>query len=451
MIELSALDTEQRQAVEVCCGSSRLAVVTGPAGTGKTTIIRLVSQTLTDNGYRVALAAPTGKAAKRISEATGLAAMTIHRLLKFSSPGDIDPETGKRTLVPFPRRHRGNPLEYDVVIIDEYAMVPTGLHRQVIDALSPGAKLRSFGDVNQLPPIENDSITVKESPFKYLLRCGDFPTVTLSTIHRHGEGSAIVQNGIRILRGSVPVSSPGSFSVKVSERPLADLTTMLYKVREGHGGDGLFNGVTHQIICPQRVGKLGSMKLNLALVDLYKEDGRRCVVEASAWDVKKGLPSKTVFQVGQKVINTQNMYDLRPTVDERYDGGRLIHPMPHEEVFNGETGIITDILGEDITVDLGDRAVCIPAYLEYLDDRGMVRASDARKHLEHAYVVTTHKAQGSEFEGVIYFITSATAFAQCRANFYTGITRARSQVVVMADRMSLTFYSLKPEAGFPKR
>jgi exodeoxyribonuclease V alpha subunit len=167
--------------------------------------------------------------------------------------------------------------------------------------------------------------------------------------------------------------------------------------------------------------------------------------------VKKGLPARTVFRVGQKVINTQNMYDLRPTIDERYDGSHFIPTMPHEEVFNGETGIIVDILGEDITIDLGDRTVCIPAYLEYIDDRGMVKAGDPRKHIEHAYVVTTHKAQGSEFEGVIYFITSATAFAQCRANFYTGITRAKSQVVVMADRMSLTFYSLKPESGFPKR
>jgi exodeoxyribonuclease V alpha subunit len=145
------------------------------------------------------------------------------------------------------------------------------------------------------------------------------------------------------------------------------------------------------------------------------------------------------------------MYDLRPTIDERYDGNHLIPTMPHEEVFNGETGIIVDILGEDISIDLGDRTVCIPSYLEYLDDRGMVKSGDPRKHIEHAYVVTTHKAQGSEFEGVIYFITGATAFAQCRANFYTGITRAKSQVVVMADRMSLTFYSLKPESGFPKR
>src|SRR3954464_3167785 len=112
MIEL---DRTQLQAVELCCSSTQLACVTGPAGTGKATIIQEVTERLTHHGYRVVLAAPTGKAAKRISEATGIKAMTIHRLLEFSSPGDIDPTTGKRSRVPFPKRCSTKPLDYDIV------------------------------------------------------------------------------------------------------------------------------------------------------------------------------------------------------------------------------------------------------------------------------------------------------------------------------------------------
>jgi exodeoxyribonuclease V alpha subunit len=173
MIEL---DRTQSLAVELCCSSSLLTCVTGPAGTGKTTIIQEVTERLTHHGYRVALAAPTGKAAKRISEATGIKAMTIHRLLTSPALGRSTPPLASDPSVPFPRRHSAKPVDYDIVIVDEYAMVPTALHRQLVDALRPGAKLRCFGDINQLPPIDD---TDRESPFRYLLRSKDFPTVTL--------------------------------------------------------------------------------------------------------------------------------------------------------------------------------------------------------------------------------------------------------------------------------
>jgi exodeoxyribonuclease V alpha subunit len=224
--------------VELCCSSNLLTCVTGPAGTGKTTIIKEVHERLTHHGYRVALAAPTGKAAKRISEATGIKAMTIHRLLDFSSPGEVDPTTGKRSRVPFPRRHSDKPVDYDIVIVDEYAMVPTALHRQLVDALRPGAKLRCFGDINQLPPIDDVD---RESPFRYLLRTKDFPTVILETLHRHDAGSSIVTNGLRILRGMVPVSDGGTFGVKVDERPLSALTKILEFISAKHDGSHLFD------------------------------------------------------------------------------------------------------------------------------------------------------------------------------------------------------------------
>lgn len=435
MIEL---DETQSQAVELCCSSHRLCCVTGPAGTGKTTIIKRVHELLTEHGYRVALAAPTGKAAKRISEATGYKAKTIHRLLEFSSPGDIDPITGKRSNIPFPRRHPHNPLSEDVVIVDEYAMVPNALHRMLIDALRGGAKLRCFGDVNQLPPIDD---TGKEGPFVHLLRTKDFPTVVLETLHRHDSGSSIVANGVRILRGIVPVAHPGTFGIRIDERALAAFTKTLEQVASR--GGNLFDGINYQVITPQRVGKLGSFKLNQVMIDLYKaRSGEPCVVEAQAWEVKRGRPPFTKLYVGQKVIVTQNIYDLRPNIDDRVEP-----PADHEQVFNGETGVITDIDGGYVGIDVGDRIITMPPLLEYNDESGRTRVSDPRVHIEHAYTITTHKAQGSEYTGVLYFICSSAPFNQCRANFYTAITRAREQVMVVGDRRSVGLYSLRKESG----
>lgn len=414
--------------------------MTGPAGTGKTTIIQKVYQALTEHGYRVALAAPTGKAAKRISEATGFKAKTIHRLLEFSSPGDVDPTTGKRSKVPFPRRFNRNPLEEDVVIVDEYAMVPTALHRMLVDAMRSGSKLRCFGDANQLPPIDD---TGSEGPFVHILRTKDFPTVVLETLHRHDARSSIVTNGVRILRGMVPVADSESFGIRIDERPLAALTKALEYIAKTHEGDNLFDKSSHQVITPQRVGKLGSFKLNQVMIDLYNaREGEPCVIEAPTWEVKRGRPPVTKLYVGQKVIVTQNIYDLRPYIDDR-----PLPPQDYQQVFNGETGTITDVDGGYISIDLGDRCVTMPPVLEYQDDTGTVRVSDPRVHIEHAYAITTHKAQGSEYDGVIYFVCSSAPFNQCRANFYTGITRAKSQVMVIGDRRSIGLYSLRKETG----
>jgi exodeoxyribonuclease V alpha subunit len=120
-------------------------------------------------------------------------------------------------------------------------------------------------------------------------------------------------------------------------------------------------------------------------------------------------------------------------------------------VFNGETGIIKDVSAGYVTIDVGDRVITIPPWLEYLDETGVVRVSDPRLHIEHAYAITTHKSQGSEYEGVVYFICAAAPFNQCRPNFYTAVTRAKSQVLVVGDRRSVGMYSLRPQTVGPKR
>src|SRR5262245_4229588 len=199
-------DELQEQAIVLACSSERLVAITGQAGTGKTTIMREVHKQFTENGHTVALAAPTGKAAKRISEATGIAATTIHRLLEFTHPGDPDEKTGKPVRESRPMRNEHRRLEQSVVLVDEYSMVNHRLNRQLIDAMPAGSVLRTFGDLNQLPPIEELSVSQgpppEHSPF--FEHVNKFPSVKLKNIYRQGDGSDIVVNAHRILNRMCP-------------------------------------------------------------------------------------------------------------------------------------------------------------------------------------------------------------------------------------------------------
>lgn len=159
---------KQLEAIDLCLNrEKRIVAITGPAGSGKTTIIKDVYKRLTDEGITVALAAPTGKAAKRIKEATGIPAVTIHKLLEYSRPGERDEKTGKPLTDTAPKRDHTFPLVERVILVDEYTMVNHELNRNIIDALGRGAVLRCFGDIHQLPPIEAHKLTgVDSSPFE---------------------------------------------------------------------------------------------------------------------------------------------------------------------------------------------------------------------------------------------------------------------------------------------
>jgi exodeoxyribonuclease V alpha subunit len=193
------LDAEQQAAVAACVDTSkRLVSVTGEAGTGKTTIIKQACDHMAALDVSFAIAAPTGKAARRIREATGYPATTIHKLLEFNRP-DMDEETGEATSVSGPNRTRSNPLDQYVVIVDEYAMVSTALHRDLVAAIPSAGCLRTFGDVRQLPPIENNQLADPTSPFS---KCLAMPnTFTLNNIYRQAEGNGIIEAARRITRG----------------------------------------------------------------------------------------------------------------------------------------------------------------------------------------------------------------------------------------------------------
>lgn len=416
------LDPKQLEAIEACCDTSkRVVAVSGAAGTGKTTILKQVYQKLTDAGYSVALCSPTGKAAKRIYEATGIDAMTIHRLLEFSHPGDPDPKSGKPLGVSIPRRDRMNRLEYDVILADEYAMVTQDIHRCLFDALPGGGCIRMFGDDNQLAPVEEDK-RLQEEPSAFLKILNDkknFTSVVLETVHRQGVDSGILLNANLILRSRMP-SKNEQWSMKTTDKPTDVLREyILEQANEGVS----FADIENQLLVPQNTSWVGTRKLNTMIQGLFQNEQDPCLwVDRKPWVEGEGgiKGGKIRMYKGDKVICTSNLYDLG--------------------VFNGETGRIIEINEEtgEIIVDFGDREQSFPPLLMVQNSRGTFSSIDPRKELDLAYAITTHKSQGSEFKRVIYILNKSNMYMISRRNFYTAITRAKEHVFLICDQKGLS-------------
>lgn len=411
------LDGEQHEAVRACCDTTRRVVaVTGQAGTGKTTIIRHAYRLLSEAGYSVALAAPTGKAAKRIKEATAIGASTFHRLLEFTHPGERDERTGRVYGVSMPRRDRSKPLEYDVVIGDEYAMVNVNLHSCIVGAIKPGGRLLVFGDVNQLPPIEENAVYARApSKFKELLT--KFNGITLNTIHRTGSGSGIAENGRRILRGFAPMRRD-DFSIQYTDQPLSELSRYIREHRQAID----FTSTTNQVITPANVTWIGQHKLNGLIQNILRPE-RDGWLELDRHEWMKKYPTRV--RVGDKVVINQNLYDVLAN-----DGTA--------GVFNGEVGVILSINEDkDIEIDLGDRIVVIPQII-MVDLGNKMSPKYAHRDLSLAYALTTHKCQGSEYGHVIFVMNKSVYAWLNRHNLYTAVTRARNGVHLVTDISSVS-------------
>lgn len=406
-------DKEQLEGIKLACDADqRIVGITGAAGTGKTVILREVYNNFANAGYPVALAAPTGKAAKRIREVTGLPATTIHKLLEYTQPRElINENTGARAEYSYPRRDRQKPLDQKVFLIDEYSMVNRELHANLIAAIPAGGLIRAFGDNHQLPPIEEKKYDGQNSPFTVLLQ--KFSSVVLQTIHRQGEGSGIITASQQILGGRAPVNND-EFNIRFTDAPVGELTTLLAET------DGAFAKLDSQILVPMNKTKIGTTALNvLAQQFLYPNKRDYFELERFTKYGEKKKPPPLRVAVGDKVIITKNCAEL--------------------DIFNGETGIILDYdAAEMMTIDLGDRTVVIPPALQVQVAEGDVREVHPHKSIDLAYVITTHKAQGSEYDQVAYVLNRATGFMQNRRNFYTAVTRGRRKVTVITDRISLS-------------
>lgn len=412
------LDPKQQEAVELCCDiSKRVVAVTGAAGSGKTTILEMVYKALRDHGYSVVLCSPTGKAAKRIYEVTGIDAMTIHRLLEYTHPGDPDPKTGKPVAFSYPRRTRSNPLEYDVVLADEYAMVNNDVHRSLFDALPNGGCIRVFGDNNQLPPIEEDKRLQQEpSPFLSLLR--KFPSVILDTIHRQGKDSGILLNLQSVLNGRMPTRND-QWSMHFTDQPVTSLRDYILSSLE----DSIdFTSIDNQILTPQNTSWVGTVKLNSLIQALFHNAMEPAMfVPRHNWVKGEGDEKGGIIRmfVGDKVIATRNMYDLH--------------------VFNGESGKIIEITDDgELVIDFGDREQSIPPILMVQNRYGKIVEVDPRKDIDLGYAITTHKSQGSEYKRLVYLLNRSTGFMQNRRNFYTACSRGREHVHIITDQRSLS-------------
>ena len=418
-------DAKQIEAIDACCNlDKRIVAVTGKAGTGKTILIREVAKRLSDAGYIVQTSAPTGKAAKRIKEATGLDAMTNHRMLGYGMPiehEEKDDKTGKTKTTRVstgPRFRRSNPMPYDTILCDEYAMVNEEINRGLIDALKAGARICMFGDANQLKPIEEDRrLEGEPSPFQRALL--KFSGHTLDTIHRQVDGSGIASNGALILQGRMP-RKHDDFNIIMTTTPVQSMQEF---VNESMAAGIDYSTVDHQIITCMNKSWIGTKKLNLVLQAVFWHR-ERPYIELPRYQSQGAEDNAPIrVQVGSKVVYTANTYDLGN----------------EQSVFNGETGIVAAINHEDgsIDLDLADRMVTVPPWLITVKDNGSVVEGDPRRNIDHAYVLTTHKCQGSEYQHVCYVINKSTLWVQSRRNMYTALTRARKHCTLMTDSVSL--------------
>lgn len=429
------LDAEQQRAVGACVDvTKRLVSVTGEAGTGKTTIIKQTCDMLEEQGISFAIAAPTGKAARRIREATGYPAVTIHKLLEFNKP-DIDEETGEPTSVSGPSRTRSNPLDQHIIIVDEYAMVSTALHRDLVAAIPSGGCLRVFGDVRQLPPIENNDLADTTSPFT---RCLAMPnTFTLNNIYRQAEGNGIIECARRITRGQF-FGSNSDVSMQLGDAVLHTLYSHLTNSAVD------WTSIDNQLISPARKSDIGTVRLNGILQARFNPDmPKKLELPRHKWQAKE----KCFVSVGDKVVCNTNSYDLRD-YSQRFTeytstGVGLIGsfiPCPEtKQMLNGEVGRVVEIDEYGVLeIDFGDRVVELPPRVEEYNARYNRHYSyDPRKVIELAYALTTHKCQGSQYNNITYVMASCAFFNLSRPNFYTGVTRAAKHATILTDQRSL--------------
>lgn len=433
------LDGDQKLAVERCLKRDldhRIVAVTGPAGTGKTTIIKMVYDKLLEEGEVPVLCAPTGKAARRIKETTGIDAVTIHKLLAFPMPTDIDEKTGKPLDPNYPQRNKYNPIHvpetshnevptyYTVVLVDEFAMVGHKLYGYLLDAMPKRSYLRVFGDINQLPPVEEKADSHKDSVFSGLLNNKHMPSVYLRTLHRQGEGSAIVAAGERILSGTMPRQVPNEFSMKAATAPLDALLEYVQNSEQD------FSQNNCQVIVPGRKKWHGCIAVSNALQNWYQRKATQWYEDVSRypWDEQDGNTLR--LTIGDKVIWTKNDYLLG--------------------LMNGEQGIVTniDFATGLLTIDFNDRVVEVPPVLFYNDiATDTERMYNPQRNIDLAYAITTHKCQGSEYDHIVYFAVRSASFLLNRNNYYTAITRAKKSAMVIGDQAGLSLVLRMPRKG----
>ncbi|MEE3420458.1 MAG: ATP-dependent RecD-like DNA helicase [Lachnospiraceae bacterium] len=396
-------EEEQVRAVRMAA-SHGVLVMTGGPGTGKTTTINQMIRYFKKEKKNILLAAPTGRAAKRMTETTGYEAQTIHRMLEVSGSDDKKDKNGSG--VTMFGRNEENPLEADVVIIDEMSMVDISLMHALLKALTPGMHLILVGDVDQLPSVGPGSV------LKDIIASEAFPTVTLTHIFRQAATSDIVVNAHRINKGediSFDNQSRDFFFLERSDtnRIIANSIQLIRDMLPRYV-DAPWSEI--QVLTPMRKGALGVEKLN--------GDLQRYLNPPAAGKKEKAYGDH-VFRVGDKVMQIRNDYQMSWEIRGKYN-----IPVEHGEgIFNGDMGTIRDIedMSETMLIEFdGGKFVDYP--YAGLDE------------LMLSYAITIHKSQGSEYPAVILPLLSGPRMLMNRNLLYTAVTRARKCVVILGSR-----------------
>lgn len=408
------LEEMQKSAVKKAAENG-LLVITGGPGTGKTTTINSIIKYFQNEGLELLLAAPTGRAAKRMTEATGCEAQTIHRLLELN--GNME-EDGNNAIF---GRNEDNPLEADVVIIDEMSMVDIFLMNSLLRAINDGTRLILVGDADQLPSVGPGNV------LKDIISSGVFSVVMLTKIFRQSETSDIVVNAHKINQGERFEIKPSSRDFPFIKRPDADsiinaMITLVSKKLPAYT-DSSPNEI--QILTPMRKGLLGVERLNIILQEYLNPPGPN--------KVEKEIGG-VIFREGDKVMQIKNNYQLQWEV-RGYNGIQVDSGLG---VFNGDMGIIdnVDLMMSELTVHFDDNK-----YVKY-----SFRETD---ELEHAYAVTVHKSQGSEYPAVVLPLLDGPRMLMNRNILYTAVTRARKCICIVGSED--TFYSMIDNVNEQKR
>ena len=390
-----AFSARQREAIAAALREGVL-VITGGPGTGKTTIINCIISLLSREG-EVVLCAPTGRAAKRMTEATGVEAKTIHRLLEYGG------DEGQFA------RNQENPIEADVVIVDEVSMVDLLLMRSLLRAIEPGTRLILVGDADQLPSVGAGNVLGD------VLESGVIPKCMLTDIFRQGETSRIVVNAHRINHGEMPLLNEKGTDFFFERKPgfydaaqtiVTLVTQRLPKFLKYDPADIAAEAVRNiQVLAPAKKGECGVIALNQML---------QAALNPPAKDKPSLQYGETIFRLGDKVMQTKNDYQLewrRQTPTGWEDG---------QGVFNGDVGFVVDVDTEEH---------CLTVRFD--EEKEAVYASAQFENLDLAYCLSVHKSQGSEFPVVVMPVVGGPPMLLTRNLFYTALTRARSLVVLV--------------------
>lgn len=402
------LSEKQKEAV-LAINKENVTIITGGPGTGKTTIIKTIIELYEGRGKKVVLAAPTGRAAKKMSDATGKDASTLHRLLGI---GKLDDDG----IYSRHKEFQGEPIDADVIVVDELSMVDMFVMKYLLRCIYQGTKLILVGDSDQLPSVGPGSV------LKDIIASETIQTIHLDKIFRQAAKSKIILNAHRVNKGQLFLgkediedeTNDDFFMIKQvsQEKTLKELISLCTGRLQKFGNYDFFENI--QILTPTKKGLLGTKELNKALQQ---------ALNPNLEELPEKSYSGAIYRVGDRIMQIKNNYDIY-WERESYDGKKEVG----SGVFNGEIGSIVKVNNREKYIEI-----------KFDDNKEAIYEFGELDQIEHSYAITIHKAQGSEFDVVIMVLPKAAPMLLTRNLLYTGITRAKKLLIILGEEKTVEF------------